>query len=206
MNGDGATGLAGLRTPTPDDYPFLRELEQLEGMRAGGLGRGDDGHRDPTHFASELWANVHTHRVIYEPARGPSPLGLVTAYNASPRNRTAWLAVIARSDERRSGLGLFAFGLFISMLFREFDFRVLYAESDERTVQANFASLHRVGGLIEVGRLRSDRVIDGRPVDAVVLAIHRDQWEQGMGRVLRARAQARSTDDWSRNLDTVVGV
>lgn len=180
--------IVGIRPVLPGDYVFLEAVESEVTSGASGVGgRGDDGERRPSSYGFELWHRAHVHRLLYRVATGEA-IGLVTSYNYSSKNRSAWLSTMCKTSKEGRGEGLAGLGLFISWLFDQYDLRVLYAESDEVTFGERFARIAEVSGVEECGRLRRDRLINGTLSDTILLSFQRLEWERGIGRFVRSRA------------------
>lgn len=121
-------------------------------------------------FSQELWNGVLAQFAFVAPREPGRVLGLVTAYDADHRGKTAWLSVVA-DDESTPGTGIAACALFIRYLFDSFDFRWVYLESIEFN-EASFAS-GRGSYYEEVARLPQHEFHNGRYWDRIYSRVTR---------------------------------
>ena len=135
----------------------------------------------PESFRQALWDRVLAQFVVVGDGK---VLGLVSAFQADFRNRTAHIAVVARADAP-PGAGMEGTALLIEHLFSEFDLRKVYAEVMAPNGEA-FAS--GTGTLFVVeGRLTDHEYLDGDYHDMLVMAISRERWDQHVDRLLGPR-------------------
>lgn len=119
-----------------------------------------------------LWEEVLAQFMIT--CGGGRRVGLVSAFEPDPRNRTVHLAVLQDPEWAGSGLALEGVAVFLSYLFCQFDLRKVYAECLEGNYLP-FAS--GSGRLFDVeGRLRAHEYVDGRYEDVYLLAVERTKW------------------------------
>ncbi|MEJ5255945.1 MAG: GNAT family N-acetyltransferase [Acidimicrobiales bacterium] len=119
-----------------------------------------------------LWEEVLAQFMIT--CGGGRRVGLVSAFEPDPRNRTVHLAVLQDPEWAGSGLALEGVAVFLSYLFSQFDLRKVYAECLEGNYTP-FAS--GSGRFFDVeGRLRAHEYVDGRYEDVYLLAVERSRW------------------------------
>jgi RimJ/RimL family protein N-acetyltransferase len=116
-------------------------------------------------------------------------LGMVIAYQASPANRTAYVAIVLDPGVHRAGWPLEGFRLFMRYLFDAFDLRKVYAEA----VDYNLAQYRGVlgHGATEEGRLRAHVYVGGGYRDVHILAFYRADWSP-----VSLDAATRGEDRW----------
>jgi RimJ/RimL family protein N-acetyltransferase len=130
-------------------------------------------------FESSLWAGVLAQFVVVEKGERR---GLVVAYDADLRHGFAYMGAIMEPARQATGLGVEAMVLFIHYLFGTWNFRKLYMELPEYNLEW---MANRVGkGLVEEGRLRQHFYYAGRWWDKLILAIYRDDFYRGVGRLV----------------------
>jgi RimJ/RimL family protein N-acetyltransferase len=166
-----------LRAVAATDYDFLYQLAVDERTAPHWRYRGPPPR--PEAFVADLWGGVLT-QFLVERKDGSERLGLVTAYDAVPRDGHCHIAALFRPDTRVWPLeGMF---LFVNYLFAEFGFRKLYGEVIEYNLDA-FASA--IGRWLEPeGVLRGHELHGGRYWDVHLLALWRERFEQDRERLL----------------------
>ncbi len=155
------------------DYEMLRYLEQQEDLV--GSWRHGGATPSPDQWAHGLWAGVLAQFIVVDVAKD-LPLGLVCAYEADARNRHCSIAATKFDIRDRSTGFIRSVGLFIDYLFTNWDFRKLYFETGNRSLDF-FRSA--VGDLLtEEGRLCGHRFSNGKYEDLIILSLYRDVWEE----------------------------
>jgi RimJ/RimL family protein N-acetyltransferase len=172
-----------LRTIQLEDYGFLYEI--ATGPETISRWRYRGATPSPEAFSQSLWHGVLAQFVIIRPD-SDERVGLVSAYNADFRHRTAHLALILAPQYDRRGWVMEASTLFLAYLFETWDFRKIYYESLEFNY-ARFASGAGKHFHVE-GCLRDHEYHDGRYWHLYMLAVYRDEWrklaEPVMSRIL----------------------
>jgi hypothetical protein len=170
-----------LRQVMPEDYRFLRaaELTGEHGVRW----RYHGATPSPEEWARGLWQSVLAQLLVVA-IDEPTPIGLVAAYRPNFQDGHAALAAQRFAMHRPSPLMMLGTALFIDYVFTCWNFHKLYLEVPEY----NLSQFQAGGGrVLEVeGRLRNHHWYGGRRWDQVVMAIHRDVWQQESTRMLAA--------------------
>jgi RimJ/RimL family protein N-acetyltransferase len=178
-----------LRPITPADYDYLYELETNELLTWRWRHRATTPR--PEHFVDMLWQSILAQFVI-EHRETKQRLGRVLAYEANDRNGWCHFAIVADPSLNRSGWILEAMALFLNYLFRNWNFRKLYAESPEFAfddIASGAGSAFRIEG-----RLKDHEWFDGRYWDLLLLAMYREDFDQGLGaRIVRHAAKLERT-------------
>lgn len=184
-NEDAQPTLAGrsviLRPVMPRDYELIRiaELSDQLGPRWR--------HRGATPAPEQhmqLVAQGALAQFMVVTLRHQKPLGLVTAYNPSFQDAHAYLAMAKFQPNDRSPTFLAGAVLFVEYVFRNWNFRKLYAETTDLNAAAFGSGIGRL--LREEGRLKGHLFSNGEYVDLVVLALYRASWEERRDDFLRA--------------------
>jgi hypothetical protein len=154
------------------DYEALRMLE----LRAEfvPLWRHQGVTPSPEQWAKDLWTGVLAQFLVINLA-DHNPVGIVNCYNPDFRHRFAYIAAAKFDLQLRSPLFLEGLAIFLEYVFTIWDFRKLYFESTELTIE-QFKS--GIGGLfVKEGTLRQHRYFAGRYWDQHILAMYREAWD-----------------------------
>lgn len=142
----------------------------------------------PETFVSALWEGVLAQfAVVTRSSEGDGEIiGLVQAFNFDSGNRVAYLSVVVDPTYQRSSTAM-AEGvvLFVGYLFNHFDLRKVYAETSDNAVGGLSRILQGWPSVTMEGRLVDHYYLGGTYADLVVLAIHRSNFVQDQGRLLR---------------------
>jgi RimJ/RimL family protein N-acetyltransferase len=160
-----------LRPVEPTDHSRLAAM--MSGGAAGVRYRYRGVTPGPRQFESDLWSNVLAQFVICRPD-GDTPIGLVSAFNASLHDGHAHISVCVDPDVRGRGWPLEAAGLFIEYLFQCFELRKLYAQVSELNRRRFRPALGDL--LVEEARLADFDFFNGEYFDSVIYAIWRHRW------------------------------
>ncbi|MEZ5239864.1 MAG: hypothetical protein R2716_13255 [Microthrixaceae bacterium] len=173
-----------IRPTHPGDLDLLDRIDLAADRSVGFRYRGSM--PSASERRSRMWQGVLCQHLITSVPDG-DPVGYATAYGADLRSGHAWVALAVVPEMQRRGLGLFGFGLFVTLLFREWPLRALYAESAADNV-AQFRSALDDGTAVVEAEFR-DALLrpDGSESDLFWLAIVRETWEERWGRLVRRR-------------------
>jgi RimJ/RimL family protein N-acetyltransferase len=182
-----------LRPILPSDYEYLYELETNEQITWRWRFRGTT--PSPEQFAQMLWEGVLV-QFIVEHRETRQRIGRVLAYEANDRHGWCHFAIVMDPSLNRMGWTLEALALFLNYLFKTWNFRKLYAETPEY-VYDDFAS--GAGSSFHVeGRLGRHEWFQGRYWDLLLLAMYREDFEQGLGARIVAHAAGAPAPQQSR--------
>ena len=170
-----------LRTVGPADLSFLYATATDPEVAYRWRYRGST--PSPEQFAGELWQGVLCQYLVVR-TDGGAPVGLVSAYQADLANRTGYVALLGDKGHDASGLMLESALVFVTHLFRTWDFRQLYAEVPGYTLDAFASGVGRY--FQEEGRLVDHSYHAGRFWDLHILAIHRADWQKNAEPLLAA--------------------
>ena len=163
----------GLRPLLPSDMDAIDTLDME--MDAALDWRYHGAVPPPPARALRRWQGALDQQVFFRPVDG-SLLGYGALYDHDPRSETAWLAVVARPDIRRSGWALAAAGLYVTVSFLEWPLRTIYAETRGDNF-GQFSSAVDGQALTIAGRFRDARLRPDRTTeDLWWLAIRREGW------------------------------
>jgi RimJ/RimL family protein N-acetyltransferase len=113
---------------------------------------------------------------IVERSRTKERIGLAVAYEPNLRAGCAYIAFVLAPEHQVSVWPLEALERFVDTLFRSWDFRKLYAEVYEFSLQP---VLSGAGKYFDIeGRFRDHEYWDGQYWDLYRLAIYRDKFEK----------------------------
>jgi len=160
-----------LRPVEPTDHTRLAAI--MSGPAGGPRYRYRGATPGPRQFESDLWAGVLVQFAICR-HDDPTPVGLVTAYNASLSDGHAHVAVCVDPTVQGRGWPLEALGLFIDHVFRCFELRKLYAQVSELNRGRFRPALDDL--LFEEARLVDYDYFDGAYFDSVIYALWRSRW------------------------------
>lgn len=144
----------------------------------------------PRQFEADLWAGVLAQFAICR-LDDPTPIGLVTAYNASLNDGHAHVAVCLDASVQGRGWPLEAVGIFIEHLFRCFELRKLYAQVSDLNRNRFRSALGNL--LVEEARLADYDFFDGAYFDSVIYALWRSRWFDPSNRHRRLLLARRSS-------------
>jgi acyl carrier protein/RimJ/RimL family protein N-acetyltransferase len=164
-----------LRAAEPSDYPALYRIASAPpALHTGRL----DGRTIPyEEFCRQLWSGVLAQFVISPIRTAREVVGLITADSHNAARGVAYLSILVSSDRRKSSTAMAeATWLFVHYCFSNFPLRKIYAETTEAAIPEIGKIVDRYLSVHLEGRLIEDRLIDGRWVDTLVLAIWRDQF------------------------------
>lgn len=125
----------------------------------------------PEEFHRFLWDRVEAQYLV---ASGDQVIGLVSAFEADHRNRHAHVAAVSAAGWVGSGAVAWAMTTFVTGLFRDFDFRKLYAEVLASNLERFWSGTGQRFHL--EGRLAGHEYVDGRHEDLLVLAAYAEDW------------------------------
>lgn len=160
-----------LRTIRHDDMNWIYNISTAPEL--GFSWRDLPGSTDPWRFPQEFSRGVHSQLVI-ERKRDGQQCGLVLAYRADQRNRTAYIGGVIDPTAHGFGWPFEALDLFIRYCFVAYDFRKLYAEVIDFNLPG-FASVLRHRARQE-GILRDYWWVGGAYRDVIILSMNRDAW------------------------------
>ena len=168
------------------DYEALRVAELHEDLVP--LWRFQGATPSPEEWVQRLWHGVLAQFTVLS-LLDRSPLGLVCVYGANFQHRFAYLAAAKFDVHSRSPGFVEGLAMFISYLFKSFDFRKIYLETNE----LNFEQFRSALGLAfrEEARLREHRYFGGRYWDQYIFALYRESWEQLAARYDHLRSAGR---------------
>ena len=177
-----------LRPVLPSDLGLIAEMELRPEVALKWRFSGET--PDPRRYVQGLFAGVLEEHLVIDRTTSEA-VGLVIAYNANLRSRHCYLGVLAHPDHDGSGAALAGAALAVHRLFTHWDLRVVYTE----TLAYNYDEFRSGEGTIfEVEAVLADHFYAGdRYWDQYLLAIHRDRWDDGIGRLV-ARRLIRTTD------------
>lgn len=166
-----------LRGVVPSDYEFLYDLATNDATAKSWRYRSAPPR--PEEFANDLWRSVVAQYVV-EHLESGERLGLVTAYDANPRDRHCYIGVLFRPDARVWPIE--GVVLFLNYLFEEFAFEKLYAN----VIEYNLPALSSIVGrwMDCEGILRGHEWHAGQRWDVHILAMWRERFERDRGRLL----------------------
>lgn len=144
----------------------------------------------PEGLRESMWMDCLFHFVVESRDR-PRPIGLVSCHAANFHHQTC--SVSAGLVERYRGRGwpFEAVSLALSVVFRRYNMRRVYAQTTSETFK-QFASGE--GSWFEVeGHLRENVYENGRFLDSLILTITRERWESRIRPLVERRPQ-RSDD------------
>jgi len=108
--------------------------------------------------------------------RDATRIGHVVCYAADLRDRIAFVGLVMAPEAIGTRAGSEAGALFIEYLFRNWDFRKLYFEVPEYTLEG---IQHEMMPFVrDEGVLRQHAYSDGRYWDQHILAVYRDEWQE----------------------------
>jgi hypothetical protein len=162
---------AALRGLGIDDEPAINEILAAPGNLHRYRYRGAT--PGPAQLHHDLWAGVLAQFVICR-RNDPTPVGLVSAFNANLFDGHAHLGVCLDPTVHRRGWPLEAVGLFVEHLFQCFELRKLYAQLGESTSSCFRSAIGDL--LVEEARLRDHHYYAGRYEDSVIYALWRSRW------------------------------
>ena len=123
-------------------------------------------------FVAELWAGVLEQDMVVSRSTG-DPAGVASAYNADMRSGTCYAALMSAPSYVDTGLGLEGFGLFVSNLFRNWQFRKVHFEVFGYN-QMLVKNLSRQATL--EARLTDDLQWNGAWYDRYIFTVDRETW------------------------------
>lgn len=166
-----------LRPVTAADYEFLFALATDD--RIANRWRYRSAPPRPEDFVRDLWHSVVVQFIVERIGTG-EPLGLLTAYDASPRDRHCYIGVLFRPDVHVWPIE--GVVLFLNYLFEEFAFEKLYAS----VIEYNLPALASVVGrwMACEAVLRGHEWHAGDRWDVHILALWRSRFEQDRERLL----------------------
>jgi RimJ/RimL family protein N-acetyltransferase len=160
-----------LRPVDPTDHPRLAAM--MSGASGGPRYRYRGATPGPRQFEADLWTGVLAQFVICR-IDDPTPVGLVTAFNANLSDGHAHFAVCVDPSVQGRGWPLEGAGLFIEHLFRCFELRKLYAQVSELNRGRFRPAIDTL--LVEEARLVDYDYFDGQYFDSVIYAVWRSRW------------------------------
>ena len=168
-----------LRRVTPGDYEFLYWLATARETGFRWRYRGMT--PSPEEFTRTLWDGIFAQFIV---AGGDgTPIGLVMAYGAHPRDGYVYLGAVAVPDEIGTGRLVVGTIVFIEYLFAVGSFRKVYLEAPEFNISQFGHGLHRYCS--EEARLHDHEWYGDRWWDLVTLAIYRERWQTDGARLVR---------------------
>jgi len=176
-------GPIGLRTVQPVDVARLREVEDAVGGDEQRTWRHTTGLVDLGTYAHGLSTGV-LDQLIVEWVPDHRTIGLVAAYNWSPRNGTVYLGVTT-FDATSPGTAMMGTGLFLDRLFSQWPLRKVFIETDGATAR-QFAGLGSYG-FVQCAVLTDYKWVNDRFEDWLVFALDRD----GYDAIIKPRIDAR---------------
>jgi RimJ/RimL family protein N-acetyltransferase len=163
-----------LRHTRPSDYEFLYSIDttgdRTISYRLRGATPGFE------RYVQSLFQETLAFLMVESKVDG-RPLGSVAAYGCDHRDGHAKIAAIAAPTEPSGGPFIEAPGLLIDFLFAAYPLRKLYGEVLASNLRQFGSTPYR-----EEGRLREHSWVNGCYEDMIIVALYRDDWNQGAAR------------------------
>lgn len=179
---DGSPPLQGRRVSlvslTPKYYEFLWSMEEALGFRFRFRGTTPS----PDAFVSSLWDKQLAAFVLIRRDRS-MPVGLVSVYQEDARNGTAFVAVGQHPEAAGRGYGAEGLILLVNYCFSVWNFRKLYAETNEYNISGVSKLRERL--FVEEGRFGSHEFYAGRWWDKIIFAAYKERWNELRSSLLR---------------------
>jgi RimJ/RimL family protein N-acetyltransferase len=169
-----------LRPVTPDDYRSLHAAELSEELGPRWRFRGAT--PSPEQWSQATWDSTLAQFLVVD--RGADrPIGIAAVHQANFRDGFAYLSAARFEPSRPSPVMMLGIALFLDYVFYCWDFRKLYMEVPEYNYEQLSSIVDRFAQL--EGRLQDHLYLGGRYWDQMILAIHREQWNEASEQVLR---------------------
>lgn len=127
----------------------------------------------PEGLQETMWMDCLFHYIV-ESREKPRPIGLVSCYGANFHHQHCSIQAGVAERFRRRGWPFEAVALALSVVFRRYNIRRVYAQATSETFK-QFASGE--GAWFEVeGRLKENIYEGGRFLDNLILTITRERW------------------------------
>jgi len=98
------------------------------------------------------------------------PIGTIFSYNFNPTDGYTFITIYLDEKLEKKGYGALAFSLFCQYLFEIYSLHKIYIEIYSYNEYSLSTSL--TGGLVEEGRFKEHRLIDGRRWDLIRFALY----------------------------------
>ena len=123
-------------------------------------------------FNEMVWTGAWCNFIVHD-LKSNQPIGIVTGYQPNFPDGYAYVAQVMIEEVQQTGKGVEALGLFINLLFTNYNLRKLYFEVFEYNLPLAIGHSMR-----EEGRLKDHTYFDGQWWDKIILALYRGDFEQ----------------------------
>lgn len=163
-----------IRHVEPVDYPTLHRIESDHSTLHTWRYRGSVPPLDA--YENALWKQTDAILVVEAQSDGRI-VGYHHLHDVDHRAGHGWFSVYAAPEERRNGLAMEGYILFVDWVFANHDLRWIYAHVFDQNF-ASFDSSVRKGHIRHVGTMRERVTVAGEPTDVHVLAASREMFDR----------------------------